>query len=297
MAEVSDKYASPNLRLALLLEDHPGTEVSWRTAPGTDIGVPATWGGADEHVICTLTFPESSNLAPIEAGKESVAGRTSKRRGRDHTEDPDSESWERISTIALGRALKRAGYPPDMDELRAKMLWRRRTAEVTAIARGHGEVDPTAAAAAADERVLAAAGRAEDAVHADPDGSPTSRTLAAAAQDPRAETLRVAYEGDPAAADRRDDIAAMVDESGHTLDQLIEQARQQVGRMPRAGQGVVRDRLAPFGVPYGNPRTLADVVAHMAVASAVEDEMADAEALTAADDEGETADPGEGYGG
>lgn len=122
MGQISESYASPGLRLGLLLQDHPQTTYEFRLRAGDEVGVPDEYGGGDrKFCVCTITFGEGR--ASVEAWKP-VAGNGT----------PDE--WNVLCTKTLGRALKRAGYPDDLHDLKALVLWRQREAEIAAIKAG-----------------------------------------------------------------------------------------------------------------------------------------------------------------
>ena len=136
MGQISESYASPGLRLGLLLEDHPQATYEFTLRTGDEIGVPDEYGGGDrKFCVCTITFgPER---ASVEAWKP-VSGNGT----------PDE--WNILCTKTLGRALKRAGYPDDLHDLKALVLWRQREAEIAAIKAGSLPLDvPRANAIAA----------------------------------------------------------------------------------------------------------------------------------------------------
>jgi hypothetical protein len=122
MGQISESYASPGLRLGLLLEDHPQASYEFRLATGDDIGVPTEYGGGAKK-FCVATIHFGSDRPSIEAWKP-VADKGT----------PDD--WNILCTKTLGRALKRAGYPDDLHDLKALVLWRQREAEIAAIKAG-----------------------------------------------------------------------------------------------------------------------------------------------------------------
>jgi len=115
-----ETFASPGLRWGLLLEDHPRATHEFELKKGTVIGIPSEYGGDGNFCVCTIHIPGQE---PIVAYKEAP-----KRK------DPDE--WVVACTKTLGRALKKAGYPDDLKDLKALVLWRQRNAEVAAIGSG-----------------------------------------------------------------------------------------------------------------------------------------------------------------
>jgi hypothetical protein len=98
---------------------------------GTEVGVPKQYGGDGDFCVCTINIPGHT---PI------VAYKPVKSKG-----NPDE--WVVACTKTLGRALKKAGYPDDLTDLKALVLWRQRDAEINALRGGivPGEL-PTIAA-------------------------------------------------------------------------------------------------------------------------------------------------------
>lgn len=122
MGQISESYASPGLRLGLLLEDHPEATYDFRLATGKELGVPTEYGGGSKKFcVCVIKF--GAGRADVMAWKP-VAGNGT----------PDE--WNILCTKTLGRALKRAGYPDDLHDLKALVLWRQREAEIAAIKAG-----------------------------------------------------------------------------------------------------------------------------------------------------------------
>lgn len=122
MPDFSETYASPGLRWGLLLEDHSRAEKSFALGKAATQNVPAEYGAESPVCVCTITF--GSDRPDVVAYKK-VSGKG----------DPDD--WNLLCTKTLGRALKGAGYPDDMKDLKALVLWRQRNAEVAAVEGGH----------------------------------------------------------------------------------------------------------------------------------------------------------------
>lgn len=159
---ISATYASPGLRVGLLMEDHPDAVITYRVGTAAECGVPPEWGGEQEVVICRI---ERGGTHPaIEAYKADLL--TDVVKGKRETRQPDPERWAALCTKALGRALKRCGYPDDMTDLRALVLWRQRNAEVAVIGAPTAPVGelgkaPEALESPEDAATFDAAGRTE----------------------------------------------------------------------------------------------------------------------------------------
>lgn len=152
MGAISATYASPGLRHGLLLEDHPEADVEFTCEKGTAVGIPPQMGGNEDYCVARITFPAASKK-PVAVGYKAIKS-GEKRRG-----DHDSDVWLVLCTKALGRALKRAGYPSDTMDLKALVHWRQREAEITSITAGTSMV----AIGPADlDKALTAAARASD---------------------------------------------------------------------------------------------------------------------------------------
>lgn len=149
--QISADYASPALRWALLVEDYPGATHRFSWEPAEDIGVPAAFGGEQIPGVCvaTIVFPQDSGREEVTAWKPPEGGAM----------NPDA--WNTLCTKTLGRALKRAGYPDDVTDLKTVILWRRRRAELAALA-ASGDV-PALGPGESVEKAL------EDAARPDPD--------------------------------------------------------------------------------------------------------------------------------
>jgi hypothetical protein len=132
MGTISEFYASPGLRLGLLLEDHPDATYTFDFVSGSEIGVPDSYGGSSKKFcFCTIRF--AGKRADVSAWKPV----------------PDKgqpDDWNILCTKTLGRALKRAGYPDDLKDLKALVLWRQRDAEISAIKAGSFRPDVQAVA-------------------------------------------------------------------------------------------------------------------------------------------------------
>lgn len=121
--QISESYASPALRLGLLQVDHPGAKVTYRLASGEELAIPPNYGGGGSFCVARIEFPTSSGRPPVE-GYKSVASKGT------------ADEWNILCSKTLGRALKKAGYPDDLKDLKALVLWRQREAEIAAINSG-----------------------------------------------------------------------------------------------------------------------------------------------------------------
>lgn len=123
---IAPGYASPGLRLSLYLEDHPDAEqpaYDIRRLADVDPTIPEDWGGDQEVVVCTLRRP---GVADVVAWRETYE---TKKNGETKAVIRRPDVLVALQTKALGRALKKAGYPDHLPDLKAMMLWRQRNAE------------------------------------------------------------------------------------------------------------------------------------------------------------------------
>jgi hypothetical protein len=122
-----DNFASPNLRVGFLLDDHPGATYRFDEMLGSslekyDMGVAKHFPDV-KFIVCLIDIPDGTT----HVGWKPLP--------KNYNEGP--ENYVALQTKTLGRALKRAGYPDNMGELRALVLWRHRNAAL----RGDGTAE------------------------------------------------------------------------------------------------------------------------------------------------------------
>jgi len=229
--QISESYASPGLRWGLILEDHPGTTFHFELMAGTeipDVAVPEQYGGRSNFCVATIRFPVESGLADVVAYKSVPSEGT-------------ADEWNVLCTKTLGRALKRAGYPDDLHDLKALVLWRQRNAEVAAIAVGGGQ--------------LALGSGAEV----------TAALEAAAVSDPSAVA---GDDGETVVADADDDQVR--DAMRRADDGLLGTVRDRFAGLSGDEQGQVRGLLRPDGINPIKPATVGEAEAVFAAIAAVQ---------------------------
>jgi hypothetical protein len=161
-------YASPHLRLALWKEDHPEGTVDFEVVPidaarpdGKPWVAPPFRGRFKWLIVCTLTVP---GLPTIAAFKECGVRVKDGNNTRTEYEDFAPEAQATLQSKALGRALKAAGYPDDMDDFRVLVWLRRENKKVEAIGSGlvpagyAGMLSPGPAEKAEADQLMAQAG-------------------------------------------------------------------------------------------------------------------------------------------
>ncbi len=141
MPNIPKTYASPGLRWGLFLHDHPhAPDPTFRLAAhdDPDVNVPEAFakGGEEkftgEFVVCTIDPADGSGK--IVAWRE-IPG-SERRSGSWHELAKTPDNWRKLTTMALGRALKQAGYADDTEDLKALLLWRRRDVEMRMLEAG-----------------------------------------------------------------------------------------------------------------------------------------------------------------
>lgn len=107
-----DDYISTSLRWSMFKADWPDATVEFTEGTAAEAGIPASFSKKDEKVcIATVTrFPGDTPFI----GYKSV----SDAKGR------DTDSWNVLCSKAMGRALKKAGSPDNMNDLKVLMRFR-----------------------------------------------------------------------------------------------------------------------------------------------------------------------------
>lgn len=151
---VGPNYASPALRNGLIQEDHPGVETEFKSMTGAQMreqgiaDIPSEYGGDGNFCVCVITYAAASGKKPKYGWKTAPTEFATKSGKR----APNPDDWLVLCSKAQGRALKRAGYPDDMLDLKALMHWRQRNAEVARI--GLATVETREAIAPAETAAL-----------------------------------------------------------------------------------------------------------------------------------------------
>lgn len=165
MPTIPETYAAPHLRLGLLLFDLPGTDVTYLPMKGHEMGIPDFAGGDADLCVATIVFPDGR---PSVQGYKVCPARMT------------VDEWNILCTKALGRALKKAGYPDDTKDLKTLVLWRQRQAEIGAIQSGTAQLQ---LAPAPIEKAIEASGKTEATVSHDDDEAPDTETAADGIED------------------------------------------------------------------------------------------------------------------
>lgn len=141
--QIPETYVSPTLRKSFMLEDFPGAKDTYRVVKAQDSGIdPIFWDEAKFFVVCTLVIP--GHPEPFVAWKE--VPETQWRKGANGqggsmvAVPKTPELLRKLQTMALGRALKDAGYPDDSRDFKLLLLWRQRAREIGAASTPMGEL-------------------------------------------------------------------------------------------------------------------------------------------------------------
>lgn len=137
MADDLVDYAAPGLRWGLIREDHPNVRAEFGIDTAANLGLPPQAAAPDEEFVYARIVFADPTLEPVLGYKPwtmQVRGKDNKMRTV-NVEHP-TDQYRTLCTKALGRALKDAGYPDDLNDLKSLMFWRQRRAELAAL--GHG---------------------------------------------------------------------------------------------------------------------------------------------------------------
>lgn len=181
MPEIPKTYASPGLRWGLFLHDHPKAKNPHYEVMGADamldtFGLPPQFGAETEdftglYVVCTIDPGDGRPSGEVPRAWKEIPKREKTRSG--HVAFVCTpENWRKLCTMALGRTLKEAGYPDDTEDLKALLLWRRRSIELEMLAAG-GPLAELGTGAPVEDQLDRAARPTPDADHDDTiDGEP-----------------------------------------------------------------------------------------------------------------------------
>lgn len=107
-----DDYISTSLRWSMFKADWPDATVEFSEGTAADAGIPSTFSKKDEKV-CIATVTRFKGDTPF-IGYKSFADA----KGR------DTDAWNVLCSKAMGRALKKAGSPDNMNDLKVLMRFR-----------------------------------------------------------------------------------------------------------------------------------------------------------------------------
>lgn len=105
---IQEGYLSTSVRWALFKSDHPDGEIKFTEATADEIGIPASFSKKDERFcVATITRYSGDPLEIVAYKSVSAAGKPN-----------DSDAWHVLCSKAMGRALKKAGYPDTISDLK-----------------------------------------------------------------------------------------------------------------------------------------------------------------------------------
>ena len=107
-----DDYISTSLRWSMFKADWPDATVEFSEGTTADAGIPASFSKKDEKV-CIATVVRFKNYTPF-IGYKSFADAKVR----------DTDAWNVLCSKAMGRALKKAGSPDNMNDLKVLMKFR-----------------------------------------------------------------------------------------------------------------------------------------------------------------------------
>lgn len=113
MAVNFDDYLSTSVRWAMFKADWPDATVVFTEGTAEEAGIPSSFSKKEEKVCIATVTRHGDDNRPIVAYKT-----FSDAKGR------DTDSWHALCSKAMGRALKKAGYPDTIDDLKILMRFR-----------------------------------------------------------------------------------------------------------------------------------------------------------------------------
>lgn len=111
---IQEGYLSTSVRWALFKSDNPDGEIKFTEASAEEIGVPSSFSKQGERFcVATITRYPGDALALVAYKSVSAAGKIT-----------DSDAWHVLCSKAMGRALKKAGYPDTISDLKIMTRYR-----------------------------------------------------------------------------------------------------------------------------------------------------------------------------
>lgn len=109
-----DDYLSTSVRWAMFKADWPDATVDFSEGTAADVSIPATFTKKDEKLCIAKVSRFTGDDRIITAFKSQGDVRGVK----------DTDSWHALCSKAMGRALKKAGYPDTMTDLKILLKFR-----------------------------------------------------------------------------------------------------------------------------------------------------------------------------
>lgn len=109
-----EDYLSTSVRWAMFKADWPDGAIEFTESTPAEIGIPSSFSKKDEKICVATVTRFSGDDRPIVAYKAESDVRGAR----------DTDSWHALCSKAMGRAMKKAGYPDTMSDLRILMKFR-----------------------------------------------------------------------------------------------------------------------------------------------------------------------------
>jgi hypothetical protein len=109
-----EDYLSTSIRWAMFKADWPDATVDFSEGTAADVGIPSSFTKKDEKLCVAKVSRFTGDDRVITAFKSQGDVRGAK----------DTDSWHALCSKAMGRALKKAGYPDTMSDLKILMKFR-----------------------------------------------------------------------------------------------------------------------------------------------------------------------------
>lgn len=109
-----EDYLSTSVRWAMFKADWPDGAIEFTESTPAEIGIPSSFSKKDEKICVATVTRFTGDDRPIVAYKAESDVRGAR----------DTDSWHALCSKAMGRAMKKAGYPDTMSDLRILMKFR-----------------------------------------------------------------------------------------------------------------------------------------------------------------------------
>ena len=110
-----EDYLSTSVRWAMFKADWPDASIEFSESTPSEIGIPSTFSKKDEKICVAHVARYKGDESPIVAYKAESDVRGPK----------DTDSWHALCSKAMGRAMKKAGYPDTMGDLKTLINFRK----------------------------------------------------------------------------------------------------------------------------------------------------------------------------
>ena len=109
-----EDYLSTSVRWAMFKADWPDASIEFSESTPAEIGIPSSFAKKDEKICVAHVTRFAGDDRPIVAYKAESDVRGTR----------DTDAWHALCSKAMGRAMKKAGYPDTMSDLRILMKFR-----------------------------------------------------------------------------------------------------------------------------------------------------------------------------